>query len=156
MPTLNKIEVPRTNVIESIIKNDRMVDTTYFADSSTIPRPKKITLDNKVAKDEWNKNRSVFRNYKLDTPALLKKCFDQDWENSNFQRIVKEEFDRNKLKEYMQSWYIPLREWYKHYAGTTFAKNVPCIGSNAMTELLMNSSVIDNKLLKISDFGKFT
>ena len=151
IPTLNQIEVPRTNMVENIAKNDRLIDSTYFTDTTTYPRPTKISIDNKVEKDEWNKNKSVFRNFHTDTPSLLKKCFEEDYANSNISRIIKDEYDRNKVKEFLQSIYIPMRETYKYYAGTSYVKNVPSIGSNAMTELLTNANVIDNKMLKMAD-----
>lgn len=81
IPTLNMISVPKTNVIENIIKNDRVIDTTFFADTTTLPRPMKVSINSVAPKDEWNKNKSVFRNYKTDTPDLLKKCFDEDFAN---------------------------------------------------------------------------
>lgn len=46
-----------------------------------------------------------------------------------------------------------MRECYKYYAGTSFVKNVPSIGSNAMTDLLTTANAIDNKLLKMADIG---
>jgi len=53
----------------------------------------------------------------------------------------------------MSTIYAPLRETYKYYAGTSFNNNVPCIGTNAFTDLLTVSGVIDHKLLKLSDIS---
>jgi len=61
IPTLHKIEVPDTNIIENLIKSDRLIDTTFFADTVSIPRPKKITLDTKILKSPWEKEKSVFK-----------------------------------------------------------------------------------------------
>lgn len=55
LPTQHHVEVPRTNYIENIIKNNRLIDSTFFIDSSSIPRPVKKTIDNKVIKEPWSK-----------------------------------------------------------------------------------------------------
>ena len=153
IPTLNKVTVPRTNYIENIIKNCRLVDSTFFADSTSIPRPIKKTIDNKVIKESWSKAKSIFKGYVVDHPNTLKKWFEEDWGNSNIEKIVKDEFDRNKVKEFLQSIYIPLRETYKNYAGTSFVNNVPAVGSNSITDLLISSGALDYKLLKLADIG---
>lgn len=46
-----------------------------------------------------------------------------------------------------------MKETYKYYAGTSFANNVPCIGVNALTDLLTVSGVVDHKTLKLSDIS---
>lgn len=73
IPTMHAVGVPRTNVLENLATSDRMVNTTYLADTSSVPRPKRITLDTKILKKEWNKSESVFKDYKLDHPAITKK-----------------------------------------------------------------------------------
>ena len=153
IPTLNKVTVPRTNYIENIVKNWRLVDSTFFADSTSIPRPIKKTLDNKVIKEAWSKTKSIFKGYVIDHPSTLKKWFEEDWGNSNMEKIIKDEFDRNKVKEYLNSIYIPIRETYKYYAGSSYVNNVPAVGSNIITDLLTSSNTLDYKLLKLADIG---
>jgi hypothetical protein len=153
IPTLHMIEVPKTNIIENMSKNNRMLDSTFFADTLSVPRPQKMTLDNKILKLEWSKERSIFRNYVLDKESTIKKWFEIDWENWEMNKIIKDEFDRGKVKEYLRTIYPVMREAYKYYSGISFANNVPAIGVNTMIDLLTTAGVLDHKLLKISDIS---
>lgn len=72
IPTLHMVEVPKTNIIENLAKNRRMVDSTFFTDTTSVPRPEKIKLDEKILKKAWSKEKSIFRNYILETPNMIK------------------------------------------------------------------------------------
>lgn len=151
IPTVHKISVPQTNILENLSINDRMINTTYLADTNSVPRPKKITLDTKILKKEWQRNKSIFKDYKMDHPTVTKKCFEKDF--NNIWGVIKDELDRKKVKEFLSSVYAPLKECYKYYAGTGFTNNVPSIGTNSFTDLLTLSGGIDHNLLKLSDIS---
>ena len=151
IPTLHKIQVPKTNIIENISKNDRMINTSFLVDTTTVPRPEKITLSTKIRKKSWCKRDSIFKNYKIDTEPFLRKCFEGDF--NSICGIIKDELDRKKVKELLGTVYGPMRECYKYYAGTSFSNNVPCIGTNSFNDLLSLSGIVDHKLLKLSDIG---
>ncbi|CAI2364059.1 unnamed protein product [Moneuplotes crassus] len=151
IPTLHKISVPETNVLENLSINDRMINTTYLADTNSVPRPKKITLDTKILKKEWKREKSIFKDYKLEHPIVTKKCFEKDF--NSICGVIKDELDRKKVKEFLSSIYAPLKECYKYYAGTDFTNNVPSIGTNSFTDLLTISGCIDHNLLKLSDIS---
>jgi hypothetical protein len=50
VPTIHMVDVPHTNIIENLSSNRRIIDSTFFADTSSVPRPEKIKLDEKILK----------------------------------------------------------------------------------------------------------
>jgi hypothetical protein len=64
-------------------------------------------------KTPWKFSLSVFKDYKLDNIKHLESCFEQDWENSKIPRYVKDEEERDLLKQFLKANYSNFRESYK-------------------------------------------
>ncbi len=47
----------------------------------------------------------MFKDYKIDTKELLDECFEFDWASSKLEKIIKNEEDRLKCKQYLKSIY---------------------------------------------------
>lgn len=57
-------------------------------------------------KNDWNlKAKSIFKDYKRDTPDLIDECFEFDWINGKISKIIKNEEDSENLKELLKSIY---------------------------------------------------
>ena len=59
------------------------------------PPPKSLAKLARL-KTPWDFFKSVFKDYKPDTEALLINCFTIDWENSKIPKIIK---DPNELEQ---------------------------------------------------------
>lgn len=53
-----------------------------------VPRPDLLAPKFLIVKDKWSFEKSVFRNYKRDTPKLLDACFDFDWRCSKISSLL--------------------------------------------------------------------
>ena len=53
----------------------------------------------------WKISKSIFKNYKFDTPELMKDCFDNDWKRSNLNRVITDIYDLSKVKKILSSNY---------------------------------------------------
>jgi len=53
-----------------------------------VPRPDLLAPKFLIVKDKWSFEKSVFRNYKRDTPKLLDACFDFDWRCSKISGLL--------------------------------------------------------------------
>jgi len=125
IPTIHMIDVAETNILKNVPDKNITTDSNYYEDMLSTPRPPKSSLDHTVAKESWSREKSIFKNYKLDTTNIIKECFETDWENSNITRIIKDEFDRKKVKEFLRSIYLMMKETYRNYSGTSFVNLVP-------------------------------
>ena len=76
-----------------------------------------------------------------------------DWGRSKMDRIVKNEEQLEQLKNYLRSIYKYFREMYKYMAGVDPMKDLPCIGTNAFSDLCSNGlpTLIDGRMLALKD-----
>jgi hypothetical protein len=84
----------------------------------------------------------------------LDACFEFDWGCSKIQRFVKNDYDRQKLKEYIRGHYQQLKDIYRYYS--TFGYQPPlvevsCIPFNYFMKFVNLIGVIDGELLKATD-----
>lgn len=71
-----------------------------------IPRPIPKNLKGREKlKTPWDFFKSVFKDYKPDTHALLDECFEFDWSCSKIEKIIKGEEEIMKCKAYLKSVY---------------------------------------------------
>ena len=68
------------------------------------PPPKEYKAREKI-KTPWDFFKSVFRDYKPDTQAILDECFEFDWASSKIEKIVKGEEEIAKTKAFLKSVY---------------------------------------------------
>lgn len=98
------IEVPGTNIVENIIQTREVITSAYLEDMTVIPRPlpKKIKGLHRV-KTPWDVKNSVFRDYIPDNELILTKCFEIDWGNSKISKIIKDEREKEQVKNYLRA-----------------------------------------------------
>ena len=129
-----------------------------------IPRPPPVNLKGREKlKTPWDFFRSVFRDYKPDTDSLLNDCFEFDWSCSKITKIIKDEEELKRCKEYLRTHYkhmygilfityIYRREIYKFYSAVDPVGYICSIGINLFSEIVNNcKDFIDGKSFKISD-----
>ena len=68
------------------------------------PPPKKIR-GLRREKTPWDIKKSVFKDYVADHEALLTKCFEFDWSNSKIHKIIKDNQEKELVKQYLRSIY---------------------------------------------------
>lgn len=103
-------------------------------------------------KEPWKFETSFFAPFKLDSDAVLNKCFDFDWQSGIFERIFKKEEDRLEAKTILRANYKYVREAYKHISAQTPSGIIPSIGMNAISELMLKAKdFVDYQNLKLSD-----
>lgn len=90
-------------------------------------RPVYIPPQTKIKKDPWSFDKSLFKDYQLDTDELLKKCFEEDWSKCRIPRIVKNAEDLQNVKEYLHSQYKYYKACYKYLSAINPVKDVPAI-----------------------------
>lgn len=67
-----------------------------------VPRPGPKGLGNRdKIRTPWDFNLSVFKTYKPDNHRLLNDCFELDWSRTKIERIVKDDNERDRLKNYL-------------------------------------------------------
>jgi hypothetical protein len=94
------------------------------------------------------KDRSVFKDYKDDTKAYLRKCFDQDIKYSKIQRTVKGEEDTlGDIKEILFANYVRLNNIWLYYIGIS---SFPVISMNDFTSWAKNCNMVDDKWLNLA------
>jgi hypothetical protein len=71
-----------------------------------LPRPEfTIDVEEVRLKTPWSVFNSVFRDYKPDNPTLIDECFEYDWSCTKLEKILKNEEEQLKSKEYLKSIY---------------------------------------------------
>merc|ERR1712087_587746 len=94
------------------------------------------------------KDRSVFRDYREDTPAFLRKCFDQDMEYAKIKRLYKKDpaiYD--KVCESLFTHYEQLANIFCFYAGTS---EYPRISMNDITSFAHHTGLLDQKHINLA------
>jgi hypothetical protein len=56
-------------------------------------------------KTPWDFFKSVFKDYKPDTGALLMKCFEFDYSNTKISKLIRDKSDCEKSKELLRGHY---------------------------------------------------
>jgi len=70
---------------------------------------------------------------------MMLKCFDFDWKSGIFDRMIKQESERQEIKQFLRQNYLLIREAYKHLACAAPAGIIPSIGMNSISELLLKA-----------------
>jgi len=107
-----------------------------------------------AAKPEWKFAVSIFKDYKVDSQALLDRCFEVDFEGTRIAKIVKNEEDLKSVRDTLHKIYKNLKECYKYYAAIGAPSEIWSIPMNTYTEFCSSAGVIDGKILKLSDFDR--
>ena len=98
--------MPRTNIIDNVIRTEQLITHTYLTNMKCIPRPLAKNLKGREKiKTPWDFFRSVFRDYKPDTQTLLDECFEFDWACSKLEKIIKGDEEISNCKQYLKSVY---------------------------------------------------
>lgn len=79
---------------------------------------------------KWLFERSLFKEYKADDDAVIKKCFEADWKNGKYLNFIKDETDRQKVKVYLHSVYYLFKDCYRYVSSNTNVENLFGVGSN--------------------------
>lgn len=135
-------------------QNRMKLDYELLEQLNWLPRPKRQRRKKKKVqkvKPKWDIDKSVFKKYKAETPAIVEKWFEFDWACSKIQKIIKSEEEQIEAKKVLKQNYHLIREWYKYYAGVSPWGIVPGIGQNAFNEIINATSICDNKRLKLAD-----
>lgn len=83
---------------------------------------------------------------------MLDECFEIDWANTKCVKVIKNEEEIVKIKDYIKEQYKSMRETYKYYAGVSPLGRIMCTGSGIISEILNNcNSFIDGRTIKLSD-----
>lgn len=103
------IVIPETKVMDNIIKTKRLIDKAYFEEIKVQPRPDKKYVNGRFRpKTPWDVRKSVFKEYRQDNYLLLEKAFENDWNISKVERMLKTSQEKLSVKEYMRSVYKPM------------------------------------------------
>ena len=101
---MDKVNVPKTNIIENIVQKSQLITKTYLTTLKAIPRPKRRRQKPRP-KSPWNVSKSVFKTYQDDTAALLAQCFEFDWSCSKIPRFIRDYEDWKHVKKYLKDNY---------------------------------------------------
>jgi len=108
----------------------------------------------KEAAKYWSLKNSLFANFKQDTGALSRQCFELDWKMSKLDGMLKAVSPAQKASIYgfLRENYDFIREAYRCFAGMSAISNVCCIPSPILTYIAQNCpNLIDNKTLRLAD-----
>ncbi|CAI2363827.1 unnamed protein product [Moneuplotes crassus] len=159
-PGLKKVEhrgdsMPwRVNISPIGPQNTVKIDLDYLDSIYCRPRPP-IYVPKEPEKPAptptWEQEKSVFKKYRVDNTKLLGKCFEFDWNCSKIENMIRDDSEKEKIKEFLQKNYRLMRECYRYYAGVNPCGILPCIGQNAFNELISSTRIVENKAMKLSD-----
>ncbi|CAI2365652.1 unnamed protein product [Moneuplotes crassus] len=146
-------KLDKVNVLANLEQNKCVYDQEYRSKQPCIPRPPpKFMVKKERIKTPWDFFKSVFKDYKPDTPTLLEGCFEYDWKCSKITKLVKNEEDQAEVKKILKSHYKEFREVYKFQGALNPAGLYPSIGSNVISEIVASCKhLVDNSTLNLSD-----
>ena len=79
-------------------------------------------------------------------------CFDFDWSCSTLDKNIKNPLEKEEIIKFLRPRYGLFREAYKHLSCVAPAGNVPSIGTNVLSDLMLRcGDFVDYKLTKLSD-----
>ena len=119
-------------------------------DNSPLPRIPLRKYQPKIAKKEWNVADSIFKDYKIDSPELLGKCFEYDWAKCKVPRLIKDQIELQKIKDMLSSRYNVIKEIYKYYSSISPSGEIWSIGQMVFTDICNESKLLDNNF-RLSD-----
>ena len=120
--------------------------------SKVKPRIAVNEVEQDLEEPDWEMNNSFFSKYKIDNDSLMAQCFDFDWKCSSIERLVKNDEEREEIMKYLRPRYGTFREAYKHLACLAPSAEIPSLGANLLSELLLRcGDFVDYKYIKISD-----
>ena len=103
-------------------------------------------------KSPWSIPKSFFAKYKHDNDLIIGKCFDWDWRCSTLEKMIKDPHEKEATIKYLRPKYGLIRETYKHLACVAPAGNMPSLGMNILTEIMLKcNEFVDYKNTKLSD-----
>lgn len=98
------------------------------------------------------KDRSVFRDYRDDTQAHLRKCWEEDFYFSKIPRVVKKgqdhEAEVQAIKDVIFEHYVRIMNIFLYYSGMS---NYPTIGWNDITSFASKCKILDHEHIKNAD-----
>jgi hypothetical protein len=142
------------NLYESGKESDDVISpSNYLPNVKTVPRrsrpvyrpAKAIAMKN--ARPRWMFGKSLFKDWRKEDDIILNKCFETDWKCGKYLNFVKNEEDRNNLKEYLRGVYKPMKDCYKVCSSHASSDKLYAIGKNGITEIFQQMGMIDGKLL---------
>lgn len=103
-------------------------------------------------KSPWSLPKSFFAKYKYDTDLVIGKCFDWDWRCSTLDKMLKDPHEKELIIKFLRPKYGLIRETYKHLACVAPAGNMPSLGMNILTEIMLKcNDFVDYKYIRLSD-----
>lgn len=143
-----KLEFSTVNVISNNIKGPDLL--SILNDTSPLPRIPLRKYQPVVKKKEWSLADSMFKDYKLDSPELLGRCFEYDWGKCKVPRLIKDVNQLQQVKDILSSRYQVLKEVYKYYSSISPAGEIWSIGQMVFTDICNESKLLDNSF-RLSD-----
>ena len=118
-----------------------------------VPRPSPKELGNrKNIKELWKFSKSVFKNFKKDDETLLNNCFILDWSRTKVERLIKDEKEKDALKEILKANYKWFRESYKYISGLDPQKDLFCISNVVYSDAIQSMpNMVDGRTLGLAD-----
>ncbi|OQS07790.1 hypothetical protein THRCLA_00212, partial [Thraustotheca clavata] len=108
---------------------------------NTLANPRAITPTPGRVEDWFTK--SVFVNYRQDTPVTLSEAFVGDWNISRMSKISKDASELEQIKAYLLTQFHILKEVFRHYA-INGGTDPFTLGSNAFSDFLADCEIVDN------------
>lgn len=110
------------------------------------PRPKPLLHvveeedDNIRPASGWDVSKSVFKKVKQDTPDLMSKCFEFDWQCSRIERMLEpaSKDQRDRIFNFLKDNYRNIKDGYKFFSGLSPANGVCSIGTNLFNYIIFN------------------
>mmetsp|Transcript_6029 Transcript_6029/g.5632 ORF Transcript_6029/g.5632 Transcript_6029/m.5632 type:complete len:199 (-) Transcript_6029:158-754(-) len=146
-------KLDKVNIMKGLKQTTCTFDKDHRSKLPCIPRPPpKFHEKKERIKTPWDFFKSVFKDYKPDTPKILDECFEFDWNCSKITKLVKNGDDQTEVKKLLRSLYKHFREVYKFQAALGQVGLYPSIGSNVISEIIGGcSNLVDNTSLNLSD-----
>ena len=91
---------------------EEIIDSNYNIKVESKPRTKRPFLKTyrppvrqATKKKRWAWEISLFNTYKNDNEEILAQCFERDWNNSKLDALMKDQADKDEIKEFLKSQY---------------------------------------------------
>ena len=136
-----RINLKKTNFKDNVKGPDLLA---VAAKPIPLPRDPHRKFVPKEAVKKWGIPISVFKDYKFDTEELLKKCFEFDWEHSKIPKLVKDDSERLKVKNFLWENYRVIKEAYKYYSSVSPQGEIWSVGQMAFTEFCYECKLFDS------------
>lgn len=128
------MNVPQTNILANVIAENTPITQTIVQQMSWYPRPPPKNLAQRArVKTPWSWFKSVFKDYRRDTPQMLDDWFEFDWSMCKLPRIIKSPDELEAIKAFLKQQYKGLRELYKYYAAVSPTGLIFSIGNNVFS-----------------------